>query len=254
MRAHQQAAFILLNRPYSESSWIVEVFSREYGRLALMAKGARRPKSRLKGVLLPFQPLLTSWTGKGEIPILTSAEIDLKNFDLVDNELHEHALVCGFYCNELLVNLVHRHDPHQTLFDEYMRTIIALSQCKKNDELAEVLREFEKIIIKETGYGVSFTSVAGSDEKINPDAFYRFHAGKGFIVAKANEKNAVSGRIVLALSHNIDAKSAEDNIYRNDLSDTEKAQSKHLMRNILHLNLGYKPIISRQLFLPCGFT
>ena len=97
MRVHQQPAYILLNRPYSETSWIVEAFSREHGRLSLMAKGARRLKSKLKGVLLPFQPVLLSWVGKGEMPTLTSAEIDQSEFDLFTHELKGDAVVCGFY-------------------------------------------------------------------------------------------------------------------------------------------------------------
>lgn len=249
MKVHQQAAFVLLNRPYSESSWIVEVFSRDHGRLALIAKGARRPKSRLKGVLLPFQPLLISWSGKGEIPILTLAEINLDDFDLIDNELRDHALVCGFYCNELLANLMHRHDPHQTLFDEYISTVIALSQCQSNGELAMVLRDFEQTIIKETGYGISFKQVADGKTNIKANQYYRFQAGQGFVITGSNDKQAVSGRVVLALARG----DHEDGV-KEELSSQEKTQSKHLMRDILNLNLGYKQIVSRDLFLPRGFS
>jgi len=249
MRVHQQAAFVLLNRPYSESSWIVEVFSYDFGRLALIAKGARRPKSRLKGVLLPFQPLLISWSGKGELPILTSAEINLDDFDLVENELIGRALVCGFYCNELLVNLVHRHDPHQLLFDEYIATITNLSQCQSNDQLAEVLRDFEQAIVKETGYGISFNHIAGGKNQIKQDDFYRFQEGQGFVLANANDRQAVAGRVVLSL-----AKDSSANHSSELLSAQDKTQSKHLMRDILNQNLGYKPIVSRKLFLPRGYS
>jgi len=125
MRVHHQAAYVLVNRPYSETSWIVEVFTRDYGRFSLMAKGARRIKSKLKGALQPFQPLLISWVGKGEMPILTSAEIDQEQYDFAAHDLQGDALVCGFYCNELMVNLLHRHDPHAELFERYHKTIMA---------------------------------------------------------------------------------------------------------------------------------
>lgn len=240
MRVHQQAAFVLLNRPYSESSWIVEIFSREYGRFAVMAKGARRIKSKLKGVLLPYQPLLVSWSGKGEIPTLTAAEIDLTDFDLIDNELTGDALVCGFYCNELLVNLLHRHDPHKELFDVYIATVIALSQSRNNDQLGIVLRDFERSIVKQTGYEISFTTQADGKTEIQRDEYYRFQQGRGFISCSVNERNAVLGHIIRSLSGHADPL----------LSTEHMTQSKHLMRDILHQNLGYKQILSRDLFFP----
>ena len=264
MKVHQQSAFVLLNRPYSESSWIVEVFTREYGRLALMAKGARRIKSKLKGVLLPFQPLLISWSGKGELPILTSAEINLDGFNLLDNELLAENLVCGFYCNELVVNLLHRHDPHPLLFDEYISCIIALSSSK-NGETAKVLRDFEQIIVRESGYGISFDTEADGVTPIQDELMYRFQSNQGFVVCSNQNYNAVSGRIIRSLAtssvENIDIKKNFEpnnnslNVSRNLGSDTvltaqEVAQSKRLMREILRDNLGYKKIVSRELFFP----
>lgn len=240
MRVHQQAAFVLLNRPYSESSWIVEMFTREYGRLAIMSKGARRIKSKLKGVLLPFQPLLISWSGKGEIPTLTAAEIDLIDFDLIANELAGDALVCGFYCNELVVNLLHRHDPHVDLFDQYIATVVKLSQSENNEQLGMVLRDFERCIIKETGYGISFTKQADGKSDIDLHKHYRFLQGQGFIECNTVDKSAILGRIIRSLSEH-------DN---QQLSTSETTQSKHLMRDILHQQLGYKKILSRDLFFP----
>ena len=240
MRVHQQAAFVLLNRPYSESSWIVEIFSKEYGRLALMAKGARRIKSKLKGVLLPFQPLLISWSGKGEIPILTAAEINLNDFDLIENELRGDALVCGFYCNELLVNLLHRHDPHVELFDDYITSVIALSLSSNNDQLGTVLRDFERSIVKQTGYEISFTKQADGKTEIHTDQYYRFHHGQGFVRCSEHDNNAIQGSVIRSLSGH------DDQL----LSTQQMTQSKHLMRDILLQNLGYKEILSRQLFFP----
>ena len=240
MRVHQQPAYILLNRPYSETSWIVEVFSREYGRLSLMAKGARRLKSKLKGALLPFQPVLLSWVGKGEMPTLTSAEIDQSEFDLFTHELKGDALVCGFYCNELVVNLLHRHDPHQSLFDQYHSTIMAMNSSIETTLLANTLREFEQVVMRETGYEVSFEYEADGRTPIESSGFYYFQSHQGFVrMANQNHPRAISGRIILTLKENVA-----------DLKPQDLSHSKRLMRDILTQILGAKKIVSRELFLP----
>ncbi len=240
MRVHQQRAYILVNRPYSESSWIVEVFSREHGRIGLMAKGARRFKSKLKGSLMPFQPVLLSWTGKGEVPILTSAEIDQTDYNLVEHELRGDALVCGFYCNELIVNLLHRHDPHAALFDRYHSTIMALSQAKSEDVLPLVLRRFEQVVMKETGYQVNFDYEVDGKTAIINDAYYRYQPSQGFIRVASPQRMTFSGRVIRSL--NTDS--------REGLSNHEVSQGKQLMRDILSQTLGRKQILSRELFYP----
>ena len=235
MRVHQQQAYILLNRPYSETSWIVEIFSRDHGRLALMAKGARRIKSQLKGVLLPFQPVLLSWSGKGEIPTLTAAEIDQAVYNLIDHELRGDALVCGFYCNELIATLLHRHDPHKQLYKAYHHTIMTLNSAKAEDSLADALRDFEKKVMKETGYEVSFEFEADSKTPIDPVAYYRFQANQGFVRTQASQVGAICGDLILSMS----TKTASNSIL-----------GKHLMRDILNQTLGSRKIVSRELFFP----
>jgi len=245
MRVHHHPAYVLLNRPYSETSWIVEVFSREYGRFALIAKGARRIKSKLKGVLLPFQPLLLSWTGKGEVPTLTSAEIDQDSYDFT-HELVGDALVCGFYCNELITNLLHRHDPHMTLFDRYHETIMTLNVIGNDQNIAHPLRDFEKAVMRETGYEVSFDIESDGRTPIDSDVYYQFQPNQGFVRApiqtphQANmSQTRVQGYIIKAM--------AQD---ESELSAHELSMSKHLMRDILTQILGAKKIVSRSLFFP----
>lgn len=249
MRVHQQPSYVLLNRPYSETSWIVEVFSRDFGRLALMAKGARRIKSKLKGTLLPFQPLLLSWTGKGEIPTLTSAEIDQADFNLIEHELLGDDLVCGFYCNELMVNLLHRHDPHKSLFDHYHSTIMSLARSKLDSSSAQVLREFEKTVMKETGYEVNFHFEAGGQTPINAQDFYRYQSNQGFVRTPGSQHAAFSGRVIqlLALGFNDSSPSLNS---MGAFTNQEVSQAKQLMRDILSQTLGYKQIVSRELFYP----
>ncbi len=241
MRVQQQPAVVLLNRPYSESSWVVEIFSRDYGRLALMAKGARRIKSKLKGVLLPFQPLLLSWSGKGEIPTVTAAEIDIEEYDINDYELRGDNAVCGFYCNELIVNLLHRNDPHKQLFDQYIQTLKSLGSGSAN-ELHTVLRQFEGSLIKEIGYGVNFELQANSKAEIVDEHFYQFHQGEGFKACSEHQPNAVKGSIIKSLSN--------QNADLPGRYSQQHAQAKLLMRDILNQTLGYKNIISRELFVP----
>lgn len=242
MRVHHQRAYVLVNRPYSETSWIVEVFTRDHGRLALMAKGARRIKSKLKGSLMPFQPLLVSWAGKGEMPTLTSAEIDQNDYSLADHELRRDALVCGFYCNELIVNLLHRHDPHAILFDRYHSTIMALSEAKSEQVLPLVLRKFEQIVMKETGYQINFDYEADGKTSIEDHGFYRYQPTQGFVRLGGPQRMAFSGRVIKSLNTNSLVK----------LSSEEVSQGKQLMRDILGQTLGRKPIVSRELFYPKG--
>jgi len=243
MRVHQHSAYVLINRPYSETSWIVEVFSREYGRFSLIAKGARRFKSKLKGVLLPFQPLLLSWTGKGEMPTLTSAEINQDDYDFT-YELVGDALVCGFYCNELVSNLLHRHDPHLALFDRYHDTIMALNHCQNEQSMAYPLRDFEKAVMKETGYEVSFELEADGRTEIDSNAYYYFQPNQGFVRITGEPYNhaqqtQVQGKIIKAMSQD-----------ESELTVHELSMSKHLMRDILTQILGAKRIVSRRLFFP----
>lgn len=240
MRVHHQSAYVLVNRPYSETSWIVEVFTRDYGRLALMAKGARRIKSKLKGSLIPFQPILVSWTGKGEVPTLTSAEIDQTDYNFVDHELSGDALVCGFYCNELIVNLLHRHDPHIALFNRYHSTIMSLAQAKSEDVLPIVLRKFEQVVMKETGYQINFDFEADGKTPIEQHGFYRYQRNQGFVRVGGPQRMAFIGKVISSLN--------TQNV--TELSNEEVSQGKQLMRDILGQTLGRKPIISRELFYP----
>lgn len=243
MRVHHQPSYVLLNRAYSESSWIVEIFSRDYGRLALMAKGARRIKSQLKGVLLPFQPVLLSWTGKGEIPTLTSAEIEVSKLNMMEFELRGDQLVCGFYCNELLSYLLHRYDAHPRLFDRYHETIMRLYDPQSvagEARLAATLREFEQMMVKETGYAVDFEFEADGKTAIDSQSHYYFQPGEGFKKRSSDQANSVRGDVILGMQSTVQK---ADNEY-------DMASSKRLMRDILKQNLGNKKINSRDLFYP----
>ncbi len=233
-RVHQQAAFVLHARPYTESSLIVEFFSQDFGRIGLLAKGARNPKTRKRGILLPFQPLLVSWTGKGELPILSEVEQgnELLHFDYKSR-------VCGYYANELVYKLLQRKDPHRQLYDAYAQLMQSLHKCSfKNKERELSLRLFEKSLLSEIGYALILDRDIEHQELINPELVYRYIPERGPEIYRSNKVESpliVSGMVLHCI---------ERNQYPNDQI---MQQAKRFMRYILQSLLGGKSIYSRSL-------
>ena len=122
-RADHQPGYVLHTYPYKETSLIVEAFTRAFGRVALLARGARRPRSAMRGVLLAFHPLRLGWSASAELGNLISAE-----WAGALQPLAGRGLMCGFYLNELLLRLLPRDDPHEGLFDAYAESLKALSE------------------------------------------------------------------------------------------------------------------------------
>ena len=123
-----QPGFVLHSYPYKETSLIVDMFTRDFGRIGVVAKGAKRPLSKLRGVLQTFQPLSISFSGKSELRTLIDAEWVGGMLPL-----EKTALLCGFYLNELLVKLLARDDPHPKLFDHYVATLNELAFAARGD-------------------------------------------------------------------------------------------------------------------------
>ncbi|MCW5626173.1 MAG: DNA repair protein RecO, partial [Burkholderiales bacterium] len=146
-RELNRPAFVLHGYPWKETSLLVELFTRTHGRLAVVAKGARRPHSQLRGLLMAFQPLLVTWSGRGEVKLLHGAE-----WQGGVPQLAGVALLCGFYLNELLVKALIREDAHEELFDAYDEAIRALGSGDGGP--GDVLRRFEKRLLAELGYGL----------------------------------------------------------------------------------------------------
>lgn len=233
MRVQDQAGFVLHARDYSETSLILEAFTPRHGRLGLLAKGARRPSSRVRGLLKPFQPLLLSWVGRGELPILTAAEVD-GDASLATGPV----LYCGFYLNELLVRLLHRHDPHETLYGVYRETLIALARAEVTEP---VLRVFEKRLLGEIGYGLVLDRDVGDNTVIDPAGWYDYVPERGPIRLADPALNRPRGVVVRGASLTALAK--------NELSEPETLrEAKRLMRSVLAYYLGDKPLHSRKLF------
>ena len=232
MRVKNTPAFVLLNRPYRETSLIIEVFSREYGRLGLVAKGARAMKSKFRGLLQPFQPLLLSWTGKGELPTLTGAETT-GGF----NELVGQSMICGFYLNELIYRLLTRHDPHSALFDQYT---VAMDHLQNSDNLNSALRAFEFIILRETGYELRLDCDFESGQAIEDNACYHYVYGRGAVRTaedRREREDVYSGHMLRTLAAG-----------KSLANDEALRQAKHLLREQLSHSLGGRNIVSRSLY------
>ena len=229
-RVSGQPGFVLHSYPYKETSLIVDMFTRDHGRVGLVAKGAKRPHSKLRGVLQTFQPLSTSWSGRAELRTLIDAE-------WVGGllPLEKTALLCGFYLNELLVKLLARDDPHPALFDHY---VAALNQLAHNEPAPIVLRKFERALLKETGVAADFTRCTSTRAPVVPDGEYVVDPERGPRAARAADNwPVVAGKTLLDME-------------REDYSDAQtQAQSKQLMRFLLAHHLGGAPLNTRQILI-----
>ncbi|WP_317202915.1 DNA repair protein RecO, partial [Janthinobacterium sp.] len=229
-RISGQPGFVLHSYPHKETSLIVDLFTREHGRVALVAKGAKRPHSQLRGVLQTFQPLSTGWTGKSELRILTGAEWVGGMLPL-----EKTALLCGFYLNELLVKLLARDDPHPALFDHYVAT---LNQLAHLEPPPIVLRKFELALLKETGVAADLTRCTSTRAPVEGEGVYVVDPERGARLARdADPWPRVSGKTLLDME-------------REDYRDpTTQSQSKQLMRFLLAHHLGGAPLNTRQILI-----
>ncbi len=180
-RVEAEPAYVLHARPWRETSLLLEVLTLEHGRLALAAKGARRPGSQLRPVLLTFQPLVLGWSGVGEVRTLTRAEwaggVPLPQ---------GRALWCGYYLNELVLRLLAREDPHREVFLAYDTAVRALA---RGEALSPVLRRFELAFLAALGYGLDWPQAAAGR--------YRFEPRAG-LVPLAEGETARSGEAILS--------------------------------------------------------
>jgi DNA repair protein RecO (recombination protein O) len=229
-RVAGQPAFVLHSYPYKETSLIVDMFTRDYGRIGLVAKGAKRPHSKLRGVLQTFQPLQASWSGKSELRTMIDAEWVGGMLPL-----EKTALLCGFYLNELLVKLLARDDPHPRLFDHYVAT---LNQLAHGEPAPIVLRKFERALLKETGVAADLTRCTSTRAAVDPGADYVVDPERGPRLPRAADAwPAVSGKTLLDM---------ENEDYQDPAT---QVQSKQLMRFLLAHQLGGAPLNTRQILI-----
>ncbi|MFZ4536832.1 DNA repair protein RecO [Propionivibrio sp.] len=227
-KVDSQPAFVLHSYPYRETSLIVEVFSRDFGRVALMARGARRPRSALRGLLLAFQPLELAWAGKGEVLTLMKAE-----WQGGQPLLAGKALFCAYYLNELLMHLLPREDAHERLYSVYAQTLLRFAGPLQEADL----RSFERAFLQELGYGLTLESDA-KGVPIDASGHYSYEIEHGPVRLQRPGSSAlsVSGKTLIDLA-------------REDFSDPRSLlEAKQLMRTLIAHYTGSKGLETRRIF------
>ncbi len=230
-RIDDEPAFVLHSHAFKETSLLVEVLSRNHGRVALVARGARRPRAALRGVLIAFQPLDVGWFGQSEVRTLAKAE-----WQGGQPLLGGQALLCGYYVNELLLKLLPRDDPHPLLFDAYQAALRGLSM---GPPYQVVLRRFEMALLRELGYGLTLDVVAETGAAISPGQNYAYIIERGPVPCEneAGQGIVVPGRFLL-------------NMAADDWLDPETlSHGKALMRYLIQHYLGNQMLQSRRVFM-----
>ena len=229
-RINNEPGFILHTYPFKETSVVAEMFTRSHGRTALIARGARRPTSALRGLMQPFTPLLLSWFGKSELKTLHAAEWQ---GGLMAPQ--GRALMCGFYLNELLLRLLARGDAHELLYDRYADTLDQLAGEARGTDYERILRHFEKNLLSEIGYGATFDVDADSGMPIEAGVRYVFQPERGALRASGQPGCPVSGQTLIDLAAGRFEQPAT------------LVEAKTLMRTLINHTLGAKPLYTRQL-------
>ncbi len=226
-----EPAWVLHHRPFRDSSEIIELFTREYGRVAAVARGSRRP-GRRRPSLEPFSPILVSCRGRGELQTLTAVE---PRGPAV--RASGQRLLSMFYLNELLLRLLEKHDPHPDTFADYERALAELGAGKSE---AAVLRVFEKRLLQAMGYGLSLVVDTGG-QPLDSEAVYRYvpEVGPERVTGVRDDASLVRGASLLALAaENLgDGEPGEEKMLR---------ELRHVLQKTLDLYLGGRPLKSRE--------
>lgn len=226
-----EPAYVLHRRPYRETSFLVELFTQQHGRLAVVARGVRKARSATQGLLQPFTPLLVSWSGKGELMTLTDVEL---GGEVVP--LQGECLFAGFYLNELLMGLLQKWDAHPQLYAFYQATLEALQSPILEQKS---LRIFEKYLLEELGYAL-FPAVS-SEDLFELDKYYRFVPEHGFVLSELGEEakggtHIFPGKSLIAIANH----DWQDEVCLQD--------AKRLMRLVLMPLLNGRQLQTRKLF------
>ena len=234
-RAEHEPGFVLHAYPYKETSLIVEAFTRRFGRVGLLARGARRPRSAMRGVLLAFHPLRLTWSTSAELGTLMSAE-----WGGGQASLSGIGLMCGFYVNELLLRLLPRDDPHEALFDAYREALVrltagsALARADVGATQAAVLRGFERRMLAELGYAPVLDRDAANGAQIDAAKHYSYEAERGPVETRRDSgESVVSGRTLL------------DMVADNYGSSRTRDEARRLMRALIAERLGGQALHTR---------
>lgn len=232
MRVNLQPAYIIHSRPYRDSSALLDVFTAEYGRIGVVARGIRRQSRRgsSAALLQPFIPLLLSFSGRAELKSLVATESIAGGF-----ALRRERVFCGMYINELLVRLLHRNDAHPALFSAYDQALKALADTSSVDT---VLRRFEYLLLDELGYHFDLAADGASGQPILPTHIYCYQPGVGLVAssgAMQGTRSLYNGSELLAMASG-------------EFGGDARAAAKSLLREALAEHLGDVPLRSRELF------
>ena len=221
-----ETGFILHQRPYRNSSQLLECLTATHGRVGLVARGSRQTKSRRRALLQPFLPLRLSWLRRGELGRLIEVEPEGPGF-----AFDSHRLLAGYYGNELLLRLLARGDPNGEVFSCYSR---CLARLAAGESMARTLRLFELELLGALGYGLDLDTDAASGEPIAADQCYRFELENGLrVTERANDAEVYSGRELISL--------------REQALDDEASlrTAQRLLGRVLKAYLGERPLKSR---------
>lgn len=230
-----QHAYFLHVRRYQESSCLIDCLTREAGLITLVAKGAKRPKSKWRALMQPFIGVYVAWRGRGDVKTLIQCEA-LQLLPLISGK----TVLLGLYVNELILNMLHRADAHPQLFDYYHQTITQLASLTTTADLESQLRHFECQLLESLGFGIELKHDA-KGHAIIADVVYGYDPEEGFlsqtVLPQSNKSLAISGATLLALAHQEALVSA-----------AQRLEAKQLMRQAIGYHLGDKPIKTRKLF------
>ncbi len=240
-RISNEPAYVLHRYDWSESSLILDVFTRHYGRVALVARGAKKPSSSFRPILLPMQPLHVAFGGDAEIRNLKSAEWQGGHVMPSGD-----ALLSGYYLNELLMRLLARDDPHPLLFDAYAATVQLLAS-QNPDTLQLALRAFELRLLRDIGLLPLLNVETATLAAVLPQQHYVLVAEAGLRLAHADDRVSLPGEQWQALQASLGEKSL--------FSDTLRAcvpaanTLKYQLRNLLHYHCGVRVLKTRQMMM-----
>ena len=239
-RFTDEPAFVLHRYDWSETSLILDVFTRQHGRLAVVAKGAKRPTSQLRPVLLPLQPLLLAWSGTGEVHTLKTAQWRGGHVMPVGE-----ALLAGTYFNEMLMRLLARDDPHPRLFDGYAQAVERLAQRGTPD--TAVLRAFELLLLREAGLLPELRADGSSLQPLDIQVPYMLSPVGGLRRAEPGERSALPGAQFLVLQDALD----DIGSFAGLVSACGPCQAglQAQLRHLLHYHCGVKSFKTRQMML-----
>ena len=248
-RIQDELAFVVHRYDWSESSLILETFTRHHGRVALVAKGAKRPSSNFRPVLLPLQPLRITYSGDADIRTLKGAE-------WVGGHIMPmgEALLSGYYLNELLLRLLARDDPHPRLFDLYAQVVQVLAsghQSGHEGTIAPVLRTFELLLLKDIGLLPDLNVQTLTFSSLDADVFYSLVAEGGLRVQGTQERAGLPGSVWQQLfdSLNQDTPMVATLRVCAELPAEQRNALQTQLRALLHYHCGIGTLRTRQVMM-----